>query len=62
MVDQYVPDEERDAILDRLLTLSENKVSKSFTSPFLGLFWLQKQEPQMGFFQYRHIHLLPLHC
>lgn len=30
MSDQYVPDDERDAILDRLLQIPENKVTTIF--------------------------------
>ena len=50
MSDQYVADDERDAILDRLLTVPDNKVSgiSWLRSHLIGLFWLQKQESQVG--------------
>ena len=43
----YVPDDERDAILDRLASQPENKVLSLFI--IADMFWLQKQEPQVGF-------------
>jgi hypothetical protein len=60
MSDQYVADDERDAILDRLLTIPDNKV-RSLIESSSDLFRLQEQEPQMGIFQHRHIPLLPVH-
>ena len=63
MSDQYVADDERDAILDRLLTVPDNKVSQGFwlRSHLVGLFWLQEQESKVGFLQHRHIPMLSVH-
>ena len=49
MSDQYVADDERDAILDRLLTIPDNKVRLTISSALVGLFWLQEQESKVGF-------------
>ena len=43
----YIPDDERDAVLDRLLILPENKVY-SRCSIIVDVLWLQEKEPKVG--------------
>ena len=58
----FVDNEIRDALINKLLALPENKVSPPQCHPCnLGLLRLRKQEPQVVLIEHRHFPVLPVH-